>query len=86
MNDLRQYQIVQTTRNELTFYYVPRNDDVHIEQQLAQTLEEALTQAGLERLVKLNLKRVESISRDKQSGKFEMIRSMGIPSDLDTVQ
>ena len=86
MHDLRQYQIVQTTRNELTFYYVPRNDDVHIEQQLAQTLEEALTQAGLDRLVKLNLKRVESISRDKQSGKFEMIRSMGIPSDLDTVQ
>jgi phenylacetate-coenzyme A ligase PaaK-like adenylate-forming protein len=86
MQDLRQYQIVQTARNELAFYYVPQSDDVDIEKQLAQTLQEALAQVDLERLVKLKLKRVESISRDKQSGKFEMIKSMGIPSDINTAQ
>jgi hypothetical protein len=86
MQDLRQYQIVQTARNELVFYYVPQNDDVDIEKQLAQTLQEALAQVDLERLVKLKLKRVESMYRDKQSGKFEMIKSMGIPSDLNTAQ
>jgi phenylacetate-coenzyme A ligase PaaK-like adenylate-forming protein len=79
INDLRQYQIVQSARNELTFYYVPQKAEVEIEPQVTHTLEEALAQAGLEGKVKLKLKRVDSISRDKNTGKLKMIKSMEPP-------
>ena len=84
IDELRQYQIVQTARNELTLLYVPQNDVVDIEQQLVQTLEEALSQAGLESQVTVKLKRVESIARHERSGKYEIVKSLGAPSGLDT--
>ena len=83
MNDLSQYQIVQTARNELTFYYVPQKNAVDIEQQVTNTLKEALVREGLERHVDLKLKQVDSIARDKRSGKFKWIKSLGTPLDLD---
>ena len=84
MNDLRQYQIVQTARNELTFYYVPQRNAVDIEQQLTYTLREALAREGFEKYVNLNLKLVDFIDRDKRSGKFKWVKSLGTPLDLDT--
>jgi phenylacetate-coenzyme A ligase PaaK-like adenylate-forming protein len=83
-SELWQYQIVQTARNELTFFYVPRNDSVEIEKQLMHTIKEALDQAGLESVVTLKVKRVESLSRDAKSGKFKMVESLGAPTHLDT--
>lgn len=84
--DLRQYQIVQTERNKLTFFYVPHKEGLKIEQQLSQTLQEALEQAGLESRVTLKIKRVESISRNQKSGKFQIMQSLGPPTEMDTVR
>lgn len=82
-HELRQYQFVQTARNELTFFYVSQNDGDGIEQQLSQILQEALGQADLQSRVTLRLKRVETIPRNDRSGKFQMVKSLGAPSDLD---
>jgi len=84
LNDLRQYQIVQTERNELTFYYVPQKNSAAIEKEVTHILKEALARAGLERHVNLKFKLVDSIARDKQSKKYKMIKSLGAPLDLDT--
>jgi hypothetical protein len=70
--------------NELAFLYVPQNDDDDIEQQLRQTLEETLEQAGLESPVTLKLIRVGTIPRDDRSGKIQIIKSLGAPSGLDS--
>jgi phenylacetate-coenzyme A ligase PaaK-like adenylate-forming protein len=86
VNDLRQYQIVQTRRNELTFYYVPRKGAVDVEKQVIRALTDALAHASLEGHVTLKFERVESIARDERSGKFQMLKSLGIPSDLNTGQ
>ena len=84
--DLRQYQIVQTARNELTFFYVTQTERLEIEQQLTQTLQEAFGRAGLESRITLKLKRIESINRNQKSGKFQIMQSLGPPSQLDTIQ
>jgi hypothetical protein len=77
---------VQTERNKLTFFYVPHKEGLKIEQQLSQTLQEALEQAGLESRVTLKIKRVESISRNQKSGKFQIMQSLGPPTEMDTVR
>jgi phenylacetate-coenzyme A ligase PaaK-like adenylate-forming protein len=81
-HEMKQYQLVQTARNELAFYYVPQNSDDDIEQQLVQTLEETLSRAGLRSRVTIKFKRVENIPRDDRSGKFQIVKSLGPPSDL----
>ena len=83
ISDLRQYQIVQTARNELTLYYVSPKTAVDMEPQLTRALEDALTRAGIEGKLNIKYQQVPSISRDKRSGKFKMIKSMGAPADLD---
>ena len=82
--EIRQYQIFQTARNELTFLYVLQADVDGIEQHLRKILENALEQAGLESRINLKLKRVENILRDNRSGKFQIIKSLGAPINLDT--
>lgn len=82
LHELKQYQIVQKVRNELTINYVPQNNAGSIDQQLRQTLEDDLRKAGLESRVTLKLKRVETISRDHRSGKYVVVKSLGAPSDL----
>ena len=81
VHELRQYQVVQTARNELTFTYVSRNDAFGIEQKLKRVLTKALAQKGLEDLVSLRFKKVESISRNERSGKYRPIISLGPPGD-----
>ena len=83
MHDLRQYQIVQSERNELTFFYVSQNSSIDMDARLKQALKKALAQKGLENCVKLNIKRVDSIARDERSRKFKPIISMQPPGDLD---
>ena len=85
LHELKQYQIIQTKRNELTFIYVPQSDESKIEKQLQQTLENDLRNAGLESRVRLKLKRVEAISRDHQSGKYKVVNSLPGPPDIDSV-
>lgn len=80
--ELRQYQIVQTCRNELTFIYVTQTDGGAVERNLRQILEKALAAANLESRINLKLKRVENILRDNRSGKFQIIKSLGPPDDL----
>jgi phenylacetate-coenzyme A ligase PaaK-like adenylate-forming protein len=81
MHDVRQYQIVQTARNELTFIYALQNQAVDIEQELIQTLNEALAQRSLENHVKVHLKQVDSIPRHERSGKYKYVISLGMPND-----
>jgi phenylacetate-coenzyme A ligase PaaK-like adenylate-forming protein len=83
-HELRQYQIVQTARNELAFFYVPQTGGRGMEQKTRQILENALEQADLESRITLNLKRVETIPRNERSGKFQIVKSMGAPPDLET--
>jgi hypothetical protein len=82
MHDIRQYQIVQTARNELTFVYALQNKSVDIKQELIRTLNEALAQKGLENHITIHLKEVKSISRDERSGKYKYVISLGEPSGL----
>jgi phenylacetate-coenzyme A ligase PaaK-like adenylate-forming protein len=81
--ELRQYQIVQTARNELTIIYVPHKNALGIEPKLKKTVTEALIQRGLETYVKLRFKRVKVIPRDERSGKYKSVISLGVPADLD---
>jgi phenylacetate-coenzyme A ligase PaaK-like adenylate-forming protein len=84
VNGLQQYQIVQTARNDLTLYYVPQEKALDIEKQVSLKLKEALARSGLDRLVNLKLEVVDSIARDKRTGKFKWARSLGNPEFLDS--
>ena len=79
VNGLRQYQIVQTARNEITLRYVPKEKAVNIEDQLTHKLRQALAQPGLDGVVNLKFELVDSIARDKRSGKFKWVKSLGEP-------
>ena len=83
LHEVRQYQIVQTARNELTFIYVTQTTGLDIEAKLKQTLKEALAQEGLDSYVRLRFKQTEFISRHERSGKYVPMISMGAPGDLD---
>lgn len=83
MFEVRQYQIVQTARNELTFFYVPQSPELDNEHKLKQTLEGSLKREGIESHITLTLKRAESIARDERSGKYKLVISRGAPADLD---
>jgi len=83
--DIRQYQIVQTARNALAFYYVPQSDVEGVEQNIKKTLENAFKQARLESRITLSLKRVQTISRNERTGKFEIMKSLKPPQNLDSL-
>ena len=83
MHEIRQFQIVQTARNELTFIYVLQNNVLKIEQKLNHTLTKALSTRDLEDHVSLKFKQVASIPRDERSGKYRLIISLGPPEDLE---
>lgn len=83
--EIRQYQIVQTARNELTLVYVPQNNASGIEPKLKRTITETLAQRGIDQFVTLKLKQADSIPRHEPSGKYKPIISMGMPGDLDTI-
>jgi phenylacetate-coenzyme A ligase PaaK-like adenylate-forming protein len=82
-SNLRQYQIVQTGRNEITFNYVPQRPDIDIEQELREIVSDVLKKTNLIDEVNLKLRQVVAIPRNKRSGKYEIVKSLGIPSELE---
>jgi phenylacetate-coenzyme A ligase PaaK-like adenylate-forming protein len=83
MHNLRQYQIIQTERNALTFIYVSPDNARDIEPKLKEALKSALAQKGLHNHVMLHFKRVDFIARDERSRKYKTIISMEPPGDLE---
>lgn len=86
MHEIRQFQIVQTARNELTFIYVLQNKVLKIEQKLNHSLTKALATRDLENHVSLKFKQVASIPRDERSGKYRLIISLEPPDDLEALR
>ena len=68
----------------MTFLYVLQNPEFDKKHKLKRTLEASSKRERIESHITLNLKHVESIARDERSGKFQIIKSMGAPFDLDT--
>jgi phenylacetate-coenzyme A ligase PaaK-like adenylate-forming protein len=87
MSQVREYQLVQTGRNEVTFYYVPVNPVAHVENEVRKILETGISNAGLSDRVTVKTVCVKSIPRDHRSGKMrQIISQVGVPGDLDTYQ
>jgi phenylacetate-coenzyme A ligase PaaK-like adenylate-forming protein len=84
MQEIRQFQFVQTDRNELSVNYVLQRRTPDMERKLEQTITKVLAQKGLENHVTLKFHRVETIARDERSGKYKPVISLGPPSNLDT--
>ena len=84
LTQVREYQLVQTGRNEVTFSYVPVHSGAGVENKVRKVLEDGLRQAGLMNRITLKTLCVENIPRDIRSGKIRQITSrVGAPADLD---
>jgi len=84
LTQVREYQLVQTGRNEVTFSYVPVDSGAEVENKIRKVLEDGLRKAGLINRITLKTLRVENIPRDNRSGKIRQIISrVGVPADLD---
>ena len=82
--EIREYQFVQTQRNEFTFSYVPVNYGIDIENKVHRVLEECMRKAGFLDRVTFKTLCVENIPRDQRSGKMRrFISRVGVPADLD---
>lgn len=82
--EVREYQFVQTERNEFTFSYVPVYFGTDIENKVRKVLEECMRKAGFFDRVTLKTLCLKSIPRDQRSGKMRMLISrVGPPKDLD---
>lgn len=83
LDEVQQYQLAQTGRNEISFRYVPAKRGTNIEQKVHDVLARCLDSAGLSGRIKLITEQVETIPRDPKSGKFRQIISLvGSPADL----
>jgi len=86
LSQVREYQLVQTARNEVTFFYVPVNSEDEVENRAREAIENGMRRAGLSNRMTLKIIRVESIKRDERSGKIRQIVSqVGVPADLDDI-
>lgn len=83
-HEMKQYQIVQTARNDLVFYYVPQNNDDESNNSSSRRWKRSCCGRVLKAVSLLRLKRVENIPRDDRTGKFQIVKSLGAPLDLDT--
>ena len=84
LTQVREYQLVQTGRNEVTFSYVPVNSGAEVENKVRKVIENGLRKAGLINRMTLRTLCVENIPRDTRSGKIRQIISrVGAPADLD---
>ena len=82
--EVREYQLVQTERNEFTFSYVPVDSQAYVENKVRKTLEDCMRKAGFFDRVNLKISRVKNIPRDERSGKMRrLISCVGTPADLD---
>ena len=84
LEQVREYQLAQTGRNEVTFSYVPADPGPDFDARVREVLEAGMRNAGLFDRMTLKTARVESIPRDPRSGKVRQIISrVGPPADLD---
>mgnify|MGYP000865827345 FL=1 len=84
LDEVKEYQLSQTGRNEFTFRYVPIEGAGELGDKVRRTLLAGLQKAGLAQRITLNCLRVTEIPRDKRSGKFrQIISEVGAPADLD---
>jgi phenylacetate-coenzyme A ligase PaaK-like adenylate-forming protein len=84
VENLKQYQIRQTGRNELTCVYLPVDNLVDVEPQIKARLVSALSNATVGHRVRLEFKKAETLKPDAKSGKFKVVTSIvGPPEDLD---
>ena len=82
--EVREYQLVQTDRNEVTFYYVPVDPAANLEGRIRQVLEHGMECAGLRGRIAFKLVQVEKVAHDPKSGKYRQIISrIGPPADLE---
>lgn len=83
LTEIREYQLVQTGRNEFTFSYVPVDTRTDIENKVRSVLEGCMRQAGFLDRVTMKTFCVENIPRDQRSGKMRRLVSLvGAPEDL----
>jgi len=82
--EIKEYQLVQTGRNEFTFFYVPVHPGMDLEQKVRNGLEDCMRKAGFFDRVTLKTCRVEKIPRDQRSGKARrLVNRVGKPAGLD---
>lgn len=80
---IREYQLIQTGRNEFTFFYVPVDPREDVENKARSVLEACMRKAGFFDRVTLKTVCVENIPRDQRSGKMRRLVSIvGAPEDL----
>jgi phenylacetate-coenzyme A ligase PaaK-like adenylate-forming protein len=84
IDEVREFQLLQTGRNEVTFKYVPVSVSSDPAEKVRLVLESGMKAAGFAGRIELKLEPVESVERDAKSGKFRQIRSLvGAPEGLD---
>jgi phenylacetate-CoA ligase len=83
LTGVREYQLVQTKRNEFNFYYVPAGDGAEIDNDVHKGMKEGMRKAGLSDRITLNILRVGNIARDQRSGKVRQLMSLvGPPENM----
>lgn len=84
LDEVREYQLSQTGRNEVTFRFVPIETAVDLENTIRNVLLKGMEAAHLSDRITLKLEKVGKIARHPKSGKFRQIVSeVGSPDDLD---
>lgn len=84
ITQIKEYQLAQTGRNEITLSYVPVRPGEDIEAHVRSVLENGMHNAGLMNRVVLKTLCVRTIERDPRSGKIrQLINRIGAPANLD---
>lgn len=84
LDEVREYQLAQTGRNEVTFRFVPIASATEAESTIKKVLLKGMEAAHLADRVTLKLEKVGKIARHPKSGKFRQIVSeVGAPENLD---
>ena len=75
VSGLRQFQVVQTKRNEILCSFVPENESVHPEIYIHLTLEKIFKKTCPNTSIKIKTQQVDSISRHEASKKYKTVLS-----------
>jgi hypothetical protein len=83
VSGLRQFQIVQTKRNEIMCRFVPENESVHPEINIHLALEKIFKKTCPNTSISIKTQQMDSISRNEESKKYKSILSrVGPPQAL----
>jgi phenylacetate-coenzyme A ligase PaaK-like adenylate-forming protein len=84
LDQVREYQLAQTGRNEVTFKYVPVAGEDAIDARVREVLLSGMEAAGLAERLELVTRQMTEIPRDAKSGKYrQIVSTIGAPEDLD---